>query len=80
MGETTTTDPPEHWTIAQVTEFLGAASPGSARRTLSRWGVRAAAYVAGVRGRPEARYDAQQVRDAHASRPGRGARTDLESS
>lgn len=69
---------PGHWTIAQVAEYLGAASTGSARRTLSRWGVRAVAYVPGPTGRVEARYDAQAVRAARAQRPGRGARTDLD--
>ena len=65
------------WSIGQVSEFLGAASTGSARRTLSRWGVKAVRYEPGASGRPEARYDAQQVREASEARPGRGTRTDL---
>jgi hypothetical protein len=67
---------PEVWTIEQVREFLGAASAKSASRTLSRWSVAAVSYERGENGRHEARFDAQQVRDAHAARPGRGARTD----
>lgn len=73
-----TTGDPERWTITEVADFLGTASTGSARRTLSRWGVRAVEYVPGASGRPQARYDAQEVREAFESRPGRGTRTDLE--
>jgi len=65
------------WTIDQVAEYLGAASTGSARRTLSRWGVKAVAYRPGPSGRVVAHYDPAAVRAAHAARPGRGARTDL---
>ena len=65
------------WSIVQVAEFLGAASVKSASRTLSRWGVAAVGYERGASGRPEARFDEQQVRDAKAARPGRGRRTDL---
>ena len=67
----------ELWGIEQVRVFLGAASAKSASRTLSRWGVRALGYERGESGRPEARFDAQQVRDAKAGRPGRDNRTDL---
>lgn len=66
----------ELWTIAQVAAHIGASSNGSARRTLSRWGVRAATYQPGPH-RVQARYNADQVRAAAAARPGRGARTDL---
>lgn len=68
---------PELWSAAQVADHLGLASAGSARRTLSRWGVTAARYEIGDGGRPEARYDAEQVRQAKQRRPGRGTRTDL---
>ena len=68
-------EPTERWTISEVADFLGAASTGSARRTLSRWGVRAIGRRAGRGG--ESEYDAGQIRAAHAARPGRGARTDL---
>ena len=68
---------PELWTADQVADYLGAASTGSARRTLSRWGVRAVAYRPGPSGRPQAYYRADEVRAAHAARPGKGARTDL---
>ena len=67
-------DAPELWTIAQVADYLDAASTGSARKTLHRWGVHAI-------GRPPGRagaslYNPEQVRTARAGRPGRGARTD----
>lgn len=66
----------ELWTIDQVAEHLGT-QPGSARGTLSRWGVKAHDYQPHPSsGRPQARYDAEEVRAAHASRPGQGARTD----
>lgn len=68
---------PELWSAAQAAEHLGAADADSARRTLSRWGVKAVRYEPGENGRPEARYDAQAVRDAKDNRPGRGKRTDL---
>ena len=68
---------PELWTADQVADYLGAASTGSARRTLSRWGVRAVRYAPGPSGRVVAHYRADEVRAAHAARPGKGARTDL---
>ncbi len=67
----------ELWSAAQVADHLGLASAASARRALSRLGVTASDYQLGDRGRPEARYDADQVRQAAERRPGRGARTDL---
>lgn len=68
---------PELWSAAQVADHLGLASAASARRTLSRWGVGAFRYELGEGARPEARYDAEQVRQAEQERPGRGTRTDL---
>lgn len=65
------------WTIAEVTEFLGASSTGSARKTLSRWGVSAVARQPGRAG--ASLYDPEQVRAARASAPGQGARTDRKS-
>lgn len=62
------------WTIADVTEHLGASSTGSARKTLSRWGVTAVARQPGRAG--ASLYDPEQVRAAQASAPGQGARTD----
>jgi len=62
------------WTIADVAEFLEASSTGSARKTLSRWGVSAVARQPGRAG--ASLYDPEQVRAAHAERPGQGARTD----
>jgi hypothetical protein len=67
---------PDLWTIAAVAEHIGATTTGSARKTLSRWGVKAVGREAGRSG--ESLYDAEQVRAAHAARPGRGARTDLQ--
>lgn len=64
------------WTIDEVAEYLGATSTGSARRTLSRWGVKAVNYTPRLNGRIQAHYSAQAVRDAHADRPGQGKRTD----
>lgn len=67
----------ELWSAQDVADFLGLATTGPARGALSRWGIRAVAYERGENGRPEARYDAEQVRKAKAGRPGRGTRTDL---
>lgn len=66
---------PELWTIATVAEHIGATTTGSARKTLSRWGVKPVGREAGRSG--ESLYDPERVRAAHAARPGRGARTDL---
>ena len=62
------------WTITQVADYLGAASTGSARKTLHRWGVHAVGRQPGRAG--ASLYNAEQVRTARAGRPGRGARTD----
>lgn len=62
------------WTIADVTAFLEASSTGSARKTLSRWGVTAVARQPGRAG--ASLYDPEQVRAARASAPGQGSRTD----
>ena len=69
---------PELWTIDEVAVHIGATSTGSARKTLSRWGVAAYDYQPSANGRPQARYEAEEVRGAHQARPGRGARTDLD--
>ncbi|NNJ04135.1 hypothetical protein HHX38_08305 [Streptomyces sp. PKU-MA01144] len=70
----------EQWGIGQVAEHLGYKGPsaeGSARKTLSRLGVKAAAYRPHPdSGRPQARYNAAEVQEAAKSRPGQGARTD----
>lgn len=68
----------ERWTLTEAAEHLGHTGPnatGSARRTLSRLGVKAVGRQPGRGG--ESEYDAYEVRRAHAARPGRGARTDL---
>jgi hypothetical protein len=65
------------WTIDQAAEHIGASTPVSARKTLSRWGVKAVDYQPVPGGGLRAVYNADHVRAAKASRPGRGARTDL---
>lgn len=66
----------ELWLIGQVAEHLGI-STSSARGQLSRWGIRAVDYQpTDSNPRPQARYDADEVRAANAKRPGQGARTD----
>ncbi|MYR45057.1 hypothetical protein [Streptomyces sp. SID5910] len=67
---------PDLWTIAEVAAHLGV-KPGSARGTLSRWGVRAVDHRIDDHGRAHSLYDPDEVRAAHADRPGRGTRTDL---
>lgn len=68
---------PELWNIDEAAAFLGAASGKSATRTISRWGIKAAAYGRSDNGRPMSLYPADEIRAAKASRPGRGTRTDL---
>ena len=68
------TDDIELWTIDQVVAYLKASSPGSARRTLSRWGVKAVAYRPGPSGRPMAHWSASTVRAAVQTRKTRRAR------
>lgn len=62
------------WTIGDVAQHLGASSTGSARKTLSRWGVTAVARQPGRAG--ASLYDPNQVRAAQEAAPGQGARTD----
>jgi len=69
-----TEHPEPLWTIAEVAEFLGAASTGSARKTLSRWGVTARSRQPGRAG--ASLYSETEIRAAKAAAPGRGARTD----
>jgi predicted transcriptional regulator of viral defense system len=66
----------ELWTIEDVAAYLGV-KPSSARGALSRMRVRAHTFRPHHdSNRAQALYDAQQVRAAHAGRPGQGARTD----
>nr|BEK68870.1 hypothetical protein KPHV_60970 [Kitasatospora purpeofusca] len=67
----------EYWTAEQVAAYLGLASAASARRALSRLGVRGRYTPHPDSGRPCAEYPADAVRTAAASRPGQGRRTDL---
>jgi predicted transcriptional regulator of viral defense system len=70
--------PPELWTIDDVAAHLGI-QPSSARRALSRMGIRAHSFRAHPAShRAQALYDPEQVKAAHAARPGRGTRTDLQ--
>ncbi|MGW3505708.1 hypothetical protein ACWDMY_34320 [Streptomyces globisporus] len=64
------------WTIEQVAEYLGAASTGSARKTLHRLGVAAVGRGPGRAGK--SLYDSQKVRAAREAAPGQGHRTDLD--
>ncbi|MGW0014738.1 hypothetical protein ACWDVX_33925 [Streptomyces tendae] len=69
----------ELWTIEDVAAHLGI-KPSSARGALSRMGVRAHSFRPHPdSNRAQALYDPQQVREAHAHRPGQGARTDRSS-
>lgn len=65
----------ETWTLTEVAGYLKATSAGSARRTLSRWGVAAVGRQPGRGG--ESVYDRAAVEAARAARPGRGHRSDL---
>ncbi|MCY0923445.1 MULTISPECIES: hypothetical protein [unclassified Streptomyces] len=72
-------DDKELWTIARVAEHLGYAgssAAGSARRTLSRLGVKRVRTGESEAGRLLSLYDADEVRAAAAGRPGQGSRTD----
>ena len=62
-------------TLAEVVAYIGAASEGSARKTLSRWGVSAVGREPGRGG--ASLYDRTEIREAKAGRPGRGHRSDL---
>ena len=67
--------PRELVTAEQAADLIGASSAGSARRTLSRWGVTAVDHRPSAAGRLQALFDADQVRDAHRNRPRRGRRS-----
>jgi len=68
--------PPELWTINEVAAYLDI-QPSSARGALSRMGVRAHSFRPHPTShRAQALYNPEQVKAAHAARPGQGARTD----
>lgn len=71
-------DPDAEWTTTTVADRIGATSTGSARKTLSLWGVTATSRQPGRSG--ESLYNAEQVITAMNGRPGQGARTDLKDS
>jgi hypothetical protein len=58
---------PEMWTTTQAAAYLGASSAGSARKILSRLGIRAIGRQPGRDG--ENLYDAAQIRKARSPRP-----------
>lgn len=61
------------WTVSMVAKHLGYSGPsanGSARKQLSRWGIRSLGREAGRRG--ESQYLASEVMSAHDARPGKG--------
>ena len=65
---------PDLWTIQDVAQHIGASSTGSARRTLSRWGIRATQHHIDDHGRAHSLYNPEEVRNARDSRPGRSRR------
>ncbi|MGP4027294.1 hypothetical protein [Actinomadura sp. 3N407] len=69
--------PAEDWFAEDVAEHLGIAVSG-VRTTLKRLGVRPYRHESAPGGGVRAVYAAAAVRAAHAARPGRGARTDLQ--
>lgn len=68
-------DPDEQWTVSEAAEFLGNTSTDTAYKALTRLGVKAVGRAPGRGG--QSLYRPAQVMYAHATRPGRGARTDL---
>lgn len=68
----------EQWTIDRVAEELGyktASANAAARKKVSAWGVKAAVHKPNEEsGRVQARYNAKDVREAMAARPGQGKR------
>lgn len=70
---------PQTWTVTEVAEYLGysgESATGSARKQLSRWKLESVGRQPGKGG--QSLYPVDQVRAAHAHRPGRGHRTDLD--
>ncbi|BFP50049.1 hypothetical protein KCMC57_64170 (plasmid) [Kitasatospora sp. CMC57] len=65
----------ETWGLDQVAAHIGASSTGSARKTLSRWGVQAVSREPGRGG--QSLYSKTEIVYARATRPGQGTRTDL---
>lgn len=70
-------DASEMWRAAQAAEYLGLGSEKAARAQLSRWRIPRAYQPGPNGGAPVAYYNADAIRTAHAARPGKGARTDL---
>lgn len=69
--------PADDWYAEDVAQHLGIAVSG-VRTTLKRLGVRPYRHEPAPGGGVRAVYSAPAVRAAHAGRPGRGARTDLQ--
>jgi hypothetical protein len=68
-------DQNETWTLTEAANHMGAASTDTASRALRRLGVEKVGRAATAGG--QSIYNAVEVMYAHATRPGRGARTDL---
>jgi transposase-like protein len=68
---------PELWTVADIAAHFGVKA-ASARGWLTRHGVKRAATGESASGRITALYRATDIREAAASAPGRGHRTDLD--
>jgi hypothetical protein len=69
-------DDDETWTLQESADHMGAANTNTAMRALKRLGVEAVGRAPGRGG--QSLYRPAQVMHAHATRPGQGARTDLQ--
>ncbi|MCG6493454.1 hypothetical protein [Kitasatospora sp. A2-31] len=68
-------DSDETWTLQQAADHMGAASTDTASKALRRLNVTTVGRAPGRGG--QSIYNTAEVMYAHATRPGRGARTDL---
>ncbi|MFF0409119.1 hypothetical protein ACFYUY_01620 [Kitasatospora sp. NPDC004745] len=75
IAEVERSDPDETWTLQQAADHMGADRTDTASKALRRLGVEAVGRAPGRGG--QSIYSAVEVMYAHATRPGRGARTDL---
>jgi hypothetical protein len=69
-------DDSETWTLTEAAAHMGAANTNTAQRALKRLGVEAVGRGPGRGG--ESLFRPAEVMHAHATRPGQGARTDLQ--
>lgn len=77
VAEVERSNPDETWTLQQAADHMDATSD-TASKALRRLGVTMVGRAPGRGG--QAIYNAAEVMYAHATRPGRGARTDLKGS